>query len=66
MERKALTTNERRVLYWLANGMTRNEIAIEYGVSIGTIRNYLVSANHKLGTRTTLHAIAVAHQLGLI
>ena len=66
MERKALTTNERRVLYWLANGMTRNEMAMEYGVSIGTIRNHLANVNHKLGTRTTLQAIAVAHRLGLI
>jgi len=66
MDRKALTTNERRTLFWLANGMTRNELAVEYGVQITTIRFHLQQVNRKLGTRTALHAIAVAHRLGLI
>lgn len=66
MDRKALTTNERRTLFWLANGLTRNELAVEYGVHIGTIRLHLANVNRKLGTRTALHAIAVAHRMGLI
>lgn len=66
MDRRTLTTSEIRVLYWLANGLTRNQLAAEYGVSIHTIRQHLASVNRKLGTRTGLHAIAVAHRLGLI
>jgi DNA-binding CsgD family transcriptional regulator len=66
MDRKGLTTSEARVLYWLANGLTRNELAVEYGISVGTIRLHLARASRKLGTRTVLHTIAVAYRLGLI
>lgn len=66
MDRRGLTTNEVRVLYWLANGLTRNQLAAEYGVGIGTIRSHLANVNKKLGTHNVLHAIAVAYRLGLI
>lgn len=66
MDRKGLTTSEVRVLYWLANGLTRNELAVEYGISVGTISLHLTNASKKLGTRTVLNAIAVAYRLGLI
>lgn len=66
MNRKTLTTNEIRILFWLANGLTRNELAADYGVGISTIRLHLGNANRKLGTHTVLQAIAVAYRLGYI
>ena len=55
-----LSPRERAVLTALCNGMTRNEVAVEWGITIGTVNNLIRFTHVKLQCRTTMQAIAVA------
>src|SRR5438105_3102178 len=62
----ALTPRERTILRLLANGRTNREIALELGLNAGTVKNRISLLLPKLGATDRTHAVAIAHQLGLL
>lgn len=61
-----LTKREYEVLQLLQRGLTNQEIALELGLSPGTIRNYTSSLYDKLGVRNRLAAVTRAVEIGLL
>lgn len=61
-----LTPRERQLIVALSEGMTRREIATEWGVSNGTIQNHMRMVHVRLGVKTSAAAIAVAFRLGML
>ncbi|MDE2992706.1 MAG: LuxR C-terminal-related transcriptional regulator [Chloroflexota bacterium] len=59
-----LSPRELQALERLADGLTRAQIAAEWGVSVGTVHNHLRLVHAKLGVRSTSQAIAVAFRNG--
>ena len=55
-----LTAGERRVLFYLTQGWTAQDIADELVVSLTTVRSHIRSVLRKLGVRSQLAAVAVA------
>lgn len=49
---ECLTPRERDILADVSEGMTDKEIALRRHISLGTVKNYLISARRKLGART--------------
>ena len=62
----ALGVRETDALQQFADGATLEEIASAMRVTIGTVKQYLVSARAKLHSDNSSHAIAVALRAGLI
>jgi PAS domain S-box-containing protein len=62
----ALTPRERTILRLLANGRTNREIAVELGVSPGTVKNRIGLLLPKLGASDRTQAVAIALRLGLL
>lgn len=60
-----LTTRERQVMRWIANGKTDTEIAAILSLSATTVHSYAEQAKRKLGARTRSQAVseAVLHDL---
>lgn len=56
-----LTASERRVLYYLTQGWTAQDIADELVVSLTTVRSHIRSVLRKLGVRSQLAAVAIAN-----
>lgn len=61
-----LTLQETRVLHGIANGMTREAIAKELGITSRTVINYVASIMVKLDCRSSEQAMFVATVNGLI
>jgi DNA-binding NarL/FixJ family response regulator len=61
----SLTSREREVLAYLAEGIGRREAAARMHLSTHTIRSHLQNLMGKLGVHTTLEAVAVARQAQL-
>jgi DNA-binding NarL/FixJ family response regulator len=60
-----LTTSERRVLFFLTQGLAAQEIADDLVVSLTTVRSHIRSVLRKLGVRSQLAAVAVANSQDL-
>lgn len=60
-----LTVAERRVLYYLTEGWSAQEIADELVVSLTTVRSHIRSVLRKLGVRSQLAAVAIANSRDL-
>lgn len=60
----SLTPRERDVLAAAALGHSNAQIALDFGLSAGTVRNHLSAAYAKLGVRTRGAAVAWAWQHG--
>jgi PAS domain S-box-containing protein len=60
-----LSAREQQVLRSLAHGRTNAEIALELGVSAGTVKNHISRILPKLGAIDRTHAAARAVELGL-
>ena len=56
-----LTASERRVLFYLTEGWSAQEIADELVVSLTTIRSHIGSVLRKLGVKSQLAAVAIAN-----
>lgn len=64
--RHALYPRELECLFWAARGNTTGETADILGLQVETVRKYIKLANAKLNARNTLHAVAIAYQLGYL
>ena len=53
-----LTPRQRQVAELLAAGESRKEIAASLGVSVWTVGFHVVNVRHKLGSASTLRAVA--------
>lgn len=61
-----LTPRERQLLAALAEGDNRISIALQWGVSVGTIQNHVRLIHARLGAKTTEQAIAIAFRNGFL
>jgi len=59
-----LTDRERQVLRLAGDGMASGDIAVELGLSEGTVRNYLSEAISKLGANNRVEAARIARTKG--
>lgn len=64
--RETLTRREHEVLQCMVDGMSRNEIAQHLGMSPNTVRTHVQSLLHKLGVHSSLRAVAIAREAGLV
>jgi len=63
-EMDPLTDRERQVLRRAGEGMASGDIAVELGLSDGTVRNYLSEAISKLGASNRVEAARIARTKG--
>ena len=63
---RPLTPRERQVLQGMVDGLTREQIARRLGMSPHTVRTHVQSLLHKLGVHSSLRAVAIARQAGLV
>lgn len=63
---RPLTQREREVLQGMVDGLTREQIALRLGMSPHTVRTHVHAVLHKLGVHSSLRAVAVARQAGLV
>lgn len=61
-----LSPRERQLLTAIADGNTRNWLAVEWGISIGTINNHMRIILAKLSAKTAEQAVAKAYRNGFI
>ena len=61
-----LTREERMVLAGLLNDLSSGEIAERVGIPVEAVKEHRKSAIKRLGANSTLHAISIAVQAGLI
>lgn len=61
-----LTPREREVLLALTDGLTDEEIADQYGMSIATTRSHVRAILNKLGVESRLKAVVLAFRAGHI
>jgi len=63
-EADPLTDRERQVLRLAGEGMPSSDIALDLGLSEGTVRNYLSEAISKLGAGNRIEAARMARAKG--
>jgi DNA-binding NarL/FixJ family response regulator len=51
----ALNATEQKILYYVAYGMEPKDISLSVGVSVGTVRNYMVQIRQKLGVSSMVN-----------
>lgn len=56
----ALTTNERAIIYGLAEGRAPKQLAADRGVALATIRAHIQNAKRKTSARTLNELVAIA------
>ncbi len=61
-----LTNRETEILFALADGLSNKEVAVRFGLTEGTVKNYLFHLYSKLGIKRRSQAIARARELGLL
>lgn len=66
MPKNPLTPREQHLVSALVRGESRQDYAIETGLSISTVSNLQGTILAKLNARTMLQAIALMHYRGLI
>jgi DNA-binding NarL/FixJ family response regulator len=62
---ETLTPQERRLLQYLADGLTNKQIAVEMNVSENTVKYHLKNILQKLGAQNRTEAAAYAVHSGL-
>ncbi len=55
-----LSERQAECLGLAAQGLTWRQIALELGISPGTVRGHLLRARERLGAENTTHAVALA------
>jgi len=66
MDHPSLTTRERQVLELLATGCHQAEVAGRLGISPHTVTSHVKNVFRKLGVNSTVAAVLLALELGLI
>lgn len=66
VEAPELPTRQQEALQLAADGLTKDQIADELGISEGTVHEYLKRLRRRLHARNTAHAVAIALRLGVI
>jgi DNA-binding NarL/FixJ family response regulator len=61
-----LTRREREVLQCMVDGLSRNQIAERLGMSPNTVRTHVQNVLHKFDVHSSLRAVALARQAGLV
>jgi DNA-binding NarL/FixJ family response regulator len=61
-----LTRREREVLQCMVDGLSRNQIADRLGMSPNTVRTHVQNVLHKFDVHSSLRAVALARQAGLV
>ncbi len=62
----ALTERERGILQYVAKGESNKRIALDLGITEGTVKTHLQSILAKLDATSRTEAVAIAHKRGLI
>lgn len=62
----SLTNREAEVLRMMSDGYTNKEIGKEVFLTENTVKAHQRGMFKKLGARNRTHAVAIAHQLGLV
>ncbi len=65
-ERPLLTSRQRNVLELMANGYTNEEIALELGVSIETVKSHVKKMLARMNARNRCHLVTVGFLTGLL
>ncbi|MER8578484.1 LuxR family transcriptional regulator [Mesorhizobium sp. M1423] len=61
-----LSSRQRDVLHWAAEGLTTDQIADRLTISKNTADTHLRAVRERLGAANTIHAVAEAFRLGLL
>lgn len=61
-----LTAREREVLELVANGLSGQQVGHVLGISANTVRTHVQNLMRKLGVRSRLEAVSLAHRAGLV
>ncbi len=61
-----LTPRQAQILQLLAQGVTTNEIAVDLGLSVNTVRNQIQSTIARVGAHSKLEAVSIALRENLI
>lgn len=61
-----LSSREREILEWVAQGMSAKEIAKSIGIAPRTVERHIENVRHKLRARNKTHMIAKAVALDLL
>ena len=61
----SLTAREQEVLRAMSSGASRQEIAVQLGISPNTVRTHMQSILTKLGVHTSLAAVTLARRAGV-
>lgn len=64
--RKRLTPREKQVLVRLANGMTNQQIADEFGTTLNTVKEQVKTLHKKYSSHTQAQLVALAIRMGHI
>ncbi len=62
----SITEQRAEILNLIAHGWTNQQIADRYSVNIETIKTTIKLIYRALGARNRAHAVAIAHQQGII
>lgn len=66
MTENILTKRQRELLECAAQGMPRKDMARELGIALPTVKTHLSTLRSKLGARSTMHALSIAYERGLM
>lgn len=61
-----LSTQQRIILQYLANGFSNKEIALALNIGEGTVKSHVAALLRRLGAKNRTHAIIIAGQRGLL
>ena len=61
-----LTDREKQILYLLKDGCPDKEIALKLDISLYTVKSHLKQIRDKLNAKSSLHAIVLAYDYGLL
>ena len=60
-----LTARDRRILGYIARGLTNQEIARNLGMNVRTVKHYLTQVFRKMGVRNRVEATVEAQRMRL-
>ena len=61
-----VTPRETQIIELLAQGLTKDEIADEIGLTLNTVKTHVYRVTHRWGARNATHMVVMAKDEGLI